>query len=137
MVISTRTWNRETHGLFDYESHLITSNQLRTRSSASIVRIGDECSIWRDNKLPRDSFTSLCRVVFDKTDKNFHKIYVTKEGYERIWLIIKKMSSPEGVKGCRLKVGDVIKIGRVKLRIKEIRGQSQCVLNEDQRPDQT
>ncbi len=136
-MIKTMTWNRETHGLFDYESHFITSNQLKTSSSASIVRIGNECSLWSDNNLPRDSFTSLCRVVFQKIDKNCHEIYVTKEGYERIWFIIKKMSSPEGVKGCRLKVGDVIKLGRVKLRIKEIRGESQCGLNEDQRLNQT
>lgn len=130
------TWNRETHGLFDYESHLITTNQLKTVSSSSIVRIGNECSVWADNSVPRDSFTSLCKVIFQKIDKNTQDIYITKEGHERIWLIIKRMRNPEGVRGCILNVGDMFKLGRVKLRVKEIRGESNFSMNENQKMNQ-
>lgn len=37
-----QTWSRDSHGLFDYESHNLTEQQLVCRQSGSFVRVGEE-----------------------------------------------------------------------------------------------
>lgn len=47
------TWNRDSHGLFDYESQSVTKKTFRVKTDARLFRVGNEVKLT-DNHYPRD-----------------------------------------------------------------------------------
>lgn len=45
---------------------------------------------------------------------------ISSLGRDRVWLVVKKLSIPDGTRGHLLRTGDLIKFGRVKLQVKQI-----------------
>lgn len=47
------TWNRDSHGLFDYESQSVTKKTFRVKTDGRLFRVGNEVKLT-DNHYPRD-----------------------------------------------------------------------------------
>jgi len=61
MVIHTKTWQKETHGLFDYESQNVLEQTLQTSMSVRIIRLHEGIKLIKDlghkKKLPAEAKT--------------------------------------------------------------------------------
>ncbi len=61
MVIHTKTWHKETHGLFDYESQNVLEQTLQTSMSVRIIRLHEGIKLVKDlghkKNLPADAKT--------------------------------------------------------------------------------
>ena len=128
--IDVYTWPRDSYGLFDYESSKIHKSSLNTTSSSIILR--------KENEVLMKPFPSLDAIYDSKKLleierlENGHFIvspisanqeYKEDKGkYEKLWLAVKGFSNTP--KGYRLCEGDVIRLGRMKFRIKQIQGPS-------------
>eukprot|EP00742_Colponemidia_sp_Colp-10_P000398 GILJ01000436.1.p1 GENE.GILJ01000436.1~~GILJ01000436.1.p1 ORF type:complete len:419 (-),score=28.51 GILJ01000436.1:210-1466(-) len=126
VVLKAMTWARDSHGLFDYESRHVAKQNLRTSQSGRIVRSGNDLQVVSDFAPdPADSSRTLARLSYK--DGNFYvgqgdRQNATGQGSapEKLWLVVRSLRATNGVKGYGLQEGDIIKLGRVKLRVKEI-----------------
>jgi len=57
-------------------------------------------------------------AVVDAIDGNA----LTRNEFEKIWLCVRSLQPSGGIKGYKLCEGDVIRLGRVKYRVKELKG---------------
>jgi len=78
-----------------------------------VVIAGDDCDFNSESSLPRDS------VLAQVNEVNGEYI-IRAEKQERIWFVVKDYSSDDGNKGYRLNEEDIVKIGRIRLKVKEI-----------------
>lgn len=47
-MIHTKTWNKETHGLFDYESQNVLEQTLQTSMGVRIIRLNEGIKLIKD-----------------------------------------------------------------------------------------
>lgn len=117
LQVVTRTWNRDSHDLFDYEAQQVNSQQFQLDGrSAHLVRRENEILVIPfDQPLPLEG-EYIASILTDKLTGGFR--VVQKEGQlgKKLWSIVKE-NSPQGV---RLAEGDVVKLGRFKLRVRQI-----------------
>lgn len=116
VIINSLTWARDSHGLFDYESRNIIRSQLQTEGDAQLLRTGNHVQLMTESldfSLLGPDHKPLLQI--DQRDGQYF-ISSTDES-EPIWLIVKDM----GNSGHLLSEGDVIKLGRVKFRVAEIK----------------
>jgi hypothetical protein len=135
ILIKTFTWARDSHGLFDYESKNLTKKNMKTNNPGKILRQGNDLRLAKDNeKISAQDEKELLKiaikegsVVVDtcKEPKEKPKIQV-EESLENIdydlWLVVKSMKLHAHSRGYKLAEGDLIKLGRVKFRIRELNG---------------
>jgi len=135
ILIKTYTWARDSHGLFDYESKNLTKKNLKTNNPGKILRQGNDLRLAKDNEKTSDKEEKELlkiaikegSVVVDtcKEPKEKPKIQ-QEESLENIdydlWLVVKSMKLHAHSKGYKLAEGDLIKLGRVKFRIRELNG---------------
>ena len=128
--IEVHTWSRDSYGLYDYESTKVQKTSLNISSTASILRIDNE--ILMEPTSSPDSPTEAKKLFDIEKVENGHFILcpisstpdnrLEKAEYEKLWLAVKGFT--ETPKGYRLCEGDVIRLGRMKFRIKQIQGAS-------------
>ncbi|CAG9321610.1 unnamed protein product [Blepharisma stoltei] len=113
LSIETMTWNRESHGLFDYEkTALKVINTYKTKIPTKVIQTADGCEFTNDISYQSDN------VLLDisTSEKEF---IIESPSQEKFWLIVKNMTS-EDFDGYKLSEGDYMRVGRVVLRVKEI-----------------
>ena len=113
--VCAMTWNRETHGLFDYESKSLIKRSFRISDSCSLCRIKEDCFQSSTEIIPES--TPLVR--FEKISSDYQVNLISGEPNNKMWLVVKGIKSP-GSKGYQLNEGDWLKLGRVKLRVQKI-----------------
>jgi len=122
--IKATTWTQESKDLFDFESRQFLEKSLEAHVSTSLLRVNDDILTVTDPVLAqnqdnilylrKDNYTfNLCRApqkVDDSTSKS-----------EQPWLVVKSVI-PSNIhyKGHVLTEGDIIKLGKIKLRIREL-----------------
>lgn len=115
MEVKAKTWSRDSHALFDYEASNLVKSTARTTGSSKLLRIGNKCE-FAFGDVPE-----ACEVLLHISERNSirhtDEYSVRPSPNEKLWLVVKNL--PEG-KGCRLVEGDVIKIGRVMFRVKQL-----------------
>ncbi|OMJ65559.1 hypothetical protein SteCoe_37992 [Stentor coeruleus] len=123
--IKASTWHRESHGLYDYESSNISKRKLKITSESIIVQTSDKVlSIQKSAHYEQSSDTKFL-LSLSKSDSNYiiepNKSIFQEKGfnYETPWLVLKNL---KGTSGYILSEGDVIRLGKVELKIKEIKG---------------
>ena len=107
--VLTSTWSRETHGLFDYENSDTTRSLLNISGPGRVVRTENKCLFVREDAeqpLTQDGKV-LAKIELDK------EIFVVTSEDEPHWIVV------AGRSGYKLSEGDTIKLGRVKLTVKE------------------
>lgn len=120
--IEVFTWPRDSYGLFDYESSKVQRFQTSLTSSCSLQR--------KDNEVSAASSSVLTdgKMLLDlqKLDNGHYVIFpfqqqgqkLDKQKFEKLWLAVRGFNdSPRGYRLCE---GDVIRLGRMKFRVKEI-----------------
>ena len=48
VIMKAVTWNKDSHGLFDYESRHVRKRQLKSNTTGKLVRNGEEIQIMND-----------------------------------------------------------------------------------------
>lgn len=112
--LKTTTWTRESHGLFDYESTSIKEKEFNMTENFNVYRKEMEIGV---NQSHSDEET-LARVV------SYHgKFWIDRplpteqmrQKYSKLWRVVKDVNG-----GLKLKEGDSIKLGRFKLRVRQL-----------------
>ncbi len=141
MLVRTLTWLRPSDELFDFDNINMKNYELATRiegylikENSFIVKFIDEKDIKITDlrlikiEIKEDSF--YLRICHDLNLGNVDKIP---------WMVIRNMKSVRDEKDYKLSVGDILKFGRVKLKITEIRLQDNLVkekyISENERND--
>ncbi|GFE55878.1 erythrocyte membrane protein [Babesia ovis] len=125
--VSTRTWTRDSHDLFDYETqdpkqlaerHFATSHGFRLlRSESTVSPVTSLPSTTDGVTLERDHLLSVvCRRPGEYTLTPAERL----PGYslipQRLWLVVRALPD----KRYALQEQDVVKLGRYRLRVKKI-----------------
>ncbi|KAM3128739.1 hypothetical protein pb186bvf_019151 [Paramecium bursaria] len=115
------TWQKDSHGLFDYETKALKVKKLKVDNSCRIYRNQDEIII-SENKRP----------IIDEQHKHLTQILQVGDNYfinpirefddNDNYLIVRSLKNAEGVqKGYVLQPGDILKLGRIEYSVIEFR----------------
>jgi hypothetical protein len=115
LTIKTVTWARDSHGLYDYESHHIEKKQLQVSTPCIISRSGTEISQTPSPSSPRTPEENpLCSIDVSEGDFSISSLN------DPIWLVVRTMRSKYGP-GYILREGSQLKLGRVALSVAMLR----------------
>jgi len=109
--IATTTWNRDSNGLFDYDSRTFFHQSFRTATAAQLGRTGNHCVLSRlDSSISGDV---LVTVAVQEAER-----YVVQEckGGSRLWVVVKSLKGR--IPGAELSQGDVIRLGKLSMTVK-------------------
>lgn len=109
IVISTRTWPRDTYDLFDYECSTTISQSYFTSSTCYLLRSGNTIDFLEKPQDPIIKKNSLLLATIQKELSNFS----IQKSVTDLWLVVKSLDQ-----GYDLEENNVIKLGRVKIRVK-------------------
>ena len=105
IVINTNTWSRDTYELFDYECLTTLSQNYYTSSSCNLIRLGNNIEFL---DMPPESESDVLATI----SKDFSNYWIQKSKSD-LWLVVKSLDQ-----GYDIEENDIIKFGRVKLRVK-------------------
>ena len=120
------TWLRDSHALFDYESRQIQKRNLKIENSCNFLRNKDEVKTTQIDKLGDDDpeTKALFSLVKDK-DGNYFIDTIKKDHIDNLWLVVRAMKSETRKLSYELRKSDIIKLGRIQFRVKEIQTDAQ------------
>lgn len=139
------TWDKDSHGLFDYENSYYDMRKFQIAKSVRIGRIKSEINCWskthvfEEKEKPDTEF--LLSLSQDTENKESFSVDVpgefTNHGdfpVRHNFLIVRSLKCKDGrnQRGYPLKPGEVIKLGRVEFRVREIKVPCQKVEGEFQ-----
>jgi hypothetical protein len=117
LSISSQTWGRDSHELFDYETSQTNNQQFRVAGRAvDLYRRGNEVVIVPEGVLAPPLSEYLLSTRFEKSCGAFRVIQRDGVGNKKLWSVVRS-NNPSGV---RLREGLVIKLGRFKLRVRQV-----------------
>ena len=115
LEITASTWSRETHGLFDYENKTLHRNFFNVSESCKVFRLKDDCYLNEAD----DNIGSSLLLGIEKKNTEYQVTLMDDNISNKMWLVIKDLKKRSSL-GYKLKERDLIKIGRVKLRVQRI-----------------
>ncbi|OMJ72740.1 hypothetical protein SteCoe_28747 [Stentor coeruleus] len=122
------TWARDSFELLDYDATDITKTTIKSKTSCYMVRT-DNCPFFIENPFTEE-FSKLKFLSRIQSFDNYFSISpitsinekkLEREQYEKLWLVVKSMKNKSGINGYFLGEGDVIRIGRCKFRVKDLK----------------
>ena len=120
LKIKTKTWNRESSGLFDYENRNFSTSTFTITEDSFIIRSKDKVfSLPPTSEMPQED---NCKILATFLRSAQHYSFVpelTRESceYEKPWLTMRGLRESEYL----LSEGDVLRLGKIKLKVKEIK----------------
>jgi hypothetical protein len=114
LLIKALTWNRDSHGLFDYESDHINKNRILVQDSSSLFR--NEHSII-SSPVTSSYLEQPPLLTVIKTDTGF---ILRPENNGDMWSVIDCNKGKSLSKGYKLRINDTVKLGRVRYTIREM-----------------
>ena len=123
LLIISKTWMKPSEELYDYDNLNYRITEIGTKYEGIIVKEKFYNVKFLDKSETTDFDNKVINVEIN--DNNFYlKFYNNHLDFIKPelvpWLIIKNLESIKGVKEYKLTVGDIIKLGRVKLIVKEV-----------------
>ena len=123
------TWTRDSHGLFDYESKNIAKKNIKTQTGGKIIRIGDEVQlvsksyVMGPNSKPmislnknhsiKGNFTIINETITPElVDENDSDVN------QKMFVVVRNTKSTSNNQDYQLSLGDIVKLGRIKFKIK-------------------
>lgn len=120
MTITSTTWARDSHDLFDYECRHANTKNFRTaadQNSIKMVRQGVEVRALTENESVPSDHDYLLRL--QQRDGQFTVFPAEKTAGlaspKRLWMVVRDLAT----RGHNLNEGDIIKLGRFKLRVRQ------------------
>lgn len=129
--IKTVTWNKDSHGLFDYENSTYDMKKFTLVAPSRFYRLENSIQMTAlDAPVPENAERGeflLC-ISNDRANPDQFVIDVnalTQEGRRSSFspfLIVRSLKCPDGKnqRGFALKAGDVVKLGRIEFRLLEV-----------------
>lgn len=140
LKILARTWSRDSHGLYDYEANNTRNNLLLINTKTRLVRKKNDVRQVAENAELEISDRELGRIKIDNgkyylsnpisfnmlpTEENINEMQ------NKIWYVVKQEESGIGNNNLNsnsnsndlyeIKINDIIKLGRVKYAITEMK----------------
>lgn len=108
--IETSTWQRDSHELFDYESRQVLTQVFTVCTPARLLRHGTDVFLAVDEDPASGAYMQeyIARIVA------FDSRYLISPGLKKLWYVVRDLGN------FSLQEGDVIKLGRFKLRVKQL-----------------
>ncbi|CEL91624.1 unnamed protein product [Vitrella brassicaformis CCMP3155] len=129
LKVTTTTWARDSHDLFDYEARHVNTKTFYIQRPMKAFRSGTDIQLIPEGVANPTNADYLVRFVSDKNGK-FQVVPAERSGSQstnpkKLWLIVKDLQPT----GHIIQENDVIKLGRFKLRVR------QCVKSGDVQPE--
>ena len=143
IFIEGATWKRDSHGLFDSESHevekcdlTLNANYILGRSLSGQLRAFCQAESLPFDYIPLIKISNInsSNFFYNFIGKNIWELEscsisnVYKDPEEQVWKVVENMENEY-----KLKRGDIIRIGRIQLKIKDYQIESAESL-EDRNP---
>eukprot|EP00826_Nyctotherus_ovalis_P013299 TRINITY_DN13575_c0_g1_i6.p1 TRINITY_DN13575_c0_g1~~TRINITY_DN13575_c0_g1_i6.p1 ORF type:complete len:199 (+),score=36.83 TRINITY_DN13575_c0_g1_i6:70-666(+) len=136
--IKALTWMRDSHGLFDYETLQAVKNSLSVSSECTLIRRGTEVSILDSSTVDSYSTVGTIQLRNSNSSPTLDKYYIQSASkltvrdnpLDKLWLVAEGRESgatqrialqERNARIVMLKRGDVVKLGRVVLRVRDLR----------------
>ena len=130
VLIKAMTWDRESHGLYDYESKRVSKFEKRLVNEGEIVRTSD--SVIFNEKMDTGDIPSegdTCLFKLKRQGSNGNYVVEPQNSNmpnDRLWVVIRSLKE-----GYVIKRHDIIKLGRMKFRVKEFRTENEYFEDHD------
>lgn len=111
LQIASTTWNRDSNGLFDYDSRTLFHQSFRSAVAAQVVRTGNHCLLSR-----MDSTSNGEILVTVAVHAGERYIVQESKGGSRLWIVVKSLKGR--IPGAELSQGDVIRLGKLAMTVK-------------------
>lgn len=134
--IKAVTWNKDSHGLFDYENSYYDMRKFQISYSVRLYREDNEVQISKktdfENKTGVQFLLSVTKEERERSNNSRYYIDVPgdfpqgQSAPNPTYLIVRSLKCKDGrnQRGYHLKTGDVIKLGRIEYRVLEIQSQT-------------
>lgn len=147
-----KTWSRDSHGLFDYETSSTKTNQLLISNSCKLIRKKNDVRFVQENHEIEFEERELAKIFFEENKirisnpLNFGMIPTENninDLQNKIWHVIKHDDNyQEGQSSIlsggmyEIKLNEIIKLGRVKYAITEVKidDNLQTIENDIEKP---
>lgn len=132
-----KTWSRDSHGLFDYETSSTKTNQLLISNSSKLIRKKNDVRFVQENHEIEFEERELAKIFFEENKirisnpLNFGMIPTESsinDLQNKIWFVIKhddnsqeSQSSILSAGMYEIKLNEIIKLGRVKYAVTEVK----------------
>ena len=136
------TWNKDSHGLFDYENSYYDMKKFQIYQSSTLFRQNNEIQIQLKTgmniEINENSEHLLSITKIDNGNDRFMIDYNKEDEPEKISkpasLIVRSLKCKDGrsQRGYCLRPGDIMKLGRVEYKIVEIKNDEKCEKVENQ-----
>ena len=136
------TWNKDSHGLFDYENSYYDMKKFQIFQSSTLFRQANEIQVQQKTGMDievNENYEHLLSVskVENSTDRfviDANKETELVKTNKLTYLIVRSLKCKDGrnQRGYCLRPGDVMKLGRVEFKIVEIKNKDKCERVENQ-----
>eukprot|EP00388_Colpodella_angusta_P004446 GDKJ01014659.1.p1 GENE.GDKJ01014659.1~~GDKJ01014659.1.p1 ORF type:complete len:1587 (-),score=548.04 GDKJ01014659.1:329-5089(-) len=121
LLVTLQTWEKDSHELFDYETDRVRKTSFWVRSSVKLYREGATVVLRDFNDQPSEpNYEYIGKLIVDKDNIGVVRFEPPSpsetEKEAKVWLVIRDL--PE--KRYPLKQGDIINLGRFKLKVKQM-----------------
>lgn len=110
--LQTLTWVRDSNELFDYDDPFLVKQTFDLTGTSKVLRISDLCIIREDIGCNYEDARNLGIVSMGYKGRGAAFLSGERDG--RVWQVVRAMSR------CRLEEGDVLKVGRALLEVKQL-----------------
>ena len=126
MELKTETWGREINEIVNYDSKELFNTDLKIRSKGCLYRLHNRIFFMNEDTNLND-YEILLKInkIENRYEINLNKYELDdKENITTVnsaWFLLKKSKMKEKYNKYKLKKGDIIKIGRIFTKIKDIK----------------
>ena len=141
LKLNIKTWSRDSHGLFDYEASTTKTNQLILQNNCKLIRKKNDVRFIQENYDVEFEERELAKIFFEENKiviSNSLNFFMSptenniNELQNKIWYVIKhddnfqdNVASTLNPGMYEIKINEIIKLGRVKYAITEIKIEDQ------------
>ena len=126
MDLKTETWGKEINEIVNYDSKDLFSCELKINSSGCLYRLHNRIFFMNEGTNLKD-YELLLKVnkIENRYEFNFNNFNFDEDGNmttnNSAWFLLKKSRIKEKMNKYKLKRGDILKIGRIFAKIKDIK----------------
>ncbi len=127
------TWTRDSHGLFDYESSQVLKRAFITHQSRYLIRKNGsgEVEMVGEKELAdinKEETTVLLKMSPENDPRGTNFVArccseksIHEDANDKLWLVLSSLRKNEAKEGYRVKRGEILKLGRMRLKVKDYR----------------
>jgi len=120
VLLKAQTWDRESHGLYDYESRRVQKLELKVENEGYMVRGKENVIFQKDISTIKSGEDTVLFQLVKKSEKYYVRPINDNQPSDRLWLVIRSLKD-----GYVIKRHDILKLGRMKFKVKEYRTETE------------